>query len=49
MEQREVAIKKETDDLKRLLKANTDLTKQDKELTERIETLTREIHSRLSR
>jgi uncharacterized membrane protein len=47
MEQREVAIKKETDDLKRLLNANTDLTKQDKELTERIERLTREIHSRL--
>jgi uncharacterized membrane protein len=47
MERREVAIKRETDDLKRLLAANTDLTKQDKELSERIEKLTREIHSRL--
>jgi uncharacterized membrane protein len=49
MEEREAAIKRETDELKALLGVNTDLTRQDKELTQRIETLTREIHERLSR
>ena len=48
MEEREAAIKRETDELKALLGANTDLTRQDTELTQRIETLTREIHERLS-
>ena len=48
MEQREAAIKKETNELKRLLEANTTLTQQDKELTEQIGALTREIHARLS-
>jgi uncharacterized membrane protein len=47
MQEREAAIKKETDELKALLTANTNLTQQDKELTERIETLTREIHASL--
>ena len=47
MQAREAALKTETDELKRLLQANTDLTQQDKELTERIEALTREIHARL--
>jgi len=47
MQEREVAIKKETDELKALLAANTDLTQQDKELTERVAALTREIHARL--
>jgi len=47
MQEREVAIKKETDELKALLASNTDLTRQDKELTERVEALTREIHARL--
>ncbi len=47
MQAREAAIKKETDELKALLAANTDLTRQDKELTEKIEALTREIHARL--
>jgi uncharacterized membrane protein len=47
MQEREAAIKRETDELKRLLAANTDLTRQDKELTQRIETLTREIHARM--
>lgn len=46
-EEREAAIKRETDELKRLLATNTDLTRQDKELTQRIETLTREIHARM--
>lgn len=47
MQEREAAIKKETDELKRLLAANTDLTRQDKELTQRIERLTQEIHARM--
>jgi uncharacterized membrane protein len=46
---REAAIKQETDELKKLLATNTDLTRQDKELTERVEALTREIHARLGR
>jgi uncharacterized membrane protein len=46
-EQRETSLKRETNELKRLLEANTLLTQQDKELTERIEALTREIHARL--
>jgi uncharacterized membrane protein len=41
------AIKVETDKLAALLESNTDLTKQDKELTEKVEALTREIHSLL--
>jgi uncharacterized membrane protein len=49
MQEREAAIKKETNELKDLLTANTDLTRQDKELTERVEVLTREIHARLRR
>jgi uncharacterized membrane protein len=47
MQEREAAIKKETDELKELLTSNTDLTRQDKELTEKIELLTREIHARM--
>ena len=47
MAAREAALKTETDELKQLLEANTALTQQDKELTERIEGLTREIHARL--
>jgi uncharacterized membrane protein len=44
---REAALKKETDDLKDLLAANTELTRQDKELTERVVALMGEIHSRV--
>jgi uncharacterized membrane protein len=47
MQAREAALRKETDELKDMLASNTELTRQDKELTERVETLTREIHSRL--
>jgi hypothetical protein len=47
MQEREAAIKKETDELKRLLTSNTELTQQDKGLTERVETLTRKIHAHL--
>ena len=48
MQDREAALKRETDELKALLQANTDLTQQDKELTETIGALTREIHARLT-
>ncbi|HEY1540178.1 MAG TPA: DUF1003 domain-containing protein [Solirubrobacteraceae bacterium] len=48
MEDREAALKQQTSELKELLATNTALTQQDKELTERIETLTREIHTRLT-
>ena len=47
-EKRVAALKAETDKLEQLLEANTDLTKQDKELTEQVATLTREIHAFLS-
>jgi uncharacterized membrane protein len=47
MEVREAALKKETDELKALLASNTELTREDKELTEKIGVLTREIHARL--
>jgi uncharacterized membrane protein len=46
-EDRTRAIKHETDELKRLLEANTVLTQQDKDLTERVEALLRELHTRL--
>jgi uncharacterized membrane protein len=42
------AIKAETDRLLSLLNSNTELTRQDKELTERVEALTREIHARVT-
>jgi uncharacterized membrane protein len=44
---REAAIKQATDELKALLNANTTLTQQDKELTETVAALTREIHASL--
>jgi uncharacterized membrane protein len=46
--QRVAAIKAETDRLVALLDSNTELTRQDKELTEQVAALTREIHSRLT-
>ncbi len=49
LEQGEAAITRATDELKGLLESNPDLTRQDKELTERIETLTREIHAAVQR
>jgi uncharacterized membrane protein len=45
--ERVAALRAETDRLTRLLDANTDLTRQDKELTEQVAELTREIHARL--
>ena len=47
--ERVAALRAETDKLSRLLDANTDLTRQDKELTEQVAGLTREIHARLLR
>ena len=44
---RVVAVKAETDKLERLLRSNTELTQQDKELTEQVARLTREIHAAL--
>jgi uncharacterized membrane protein len=45
--ERIAVIKTETDKLQALLQANTDLTRQDKELTEQVVALTREIHAAL--
>jgi uncharacterized membrane protein len=45
--ERIAVIKAETDKLQALLQANTDLTRQDKELTEQVVALTREIHAAL--
>jgi len=47
-QQRVAAIKAETDKLTILLESNTDLTRQDKELTEQVADLTRQIHARLN-
>jgi uncharacterized membrane protein len=47
MEERAAALKRETDALRELLEANTTLTRQDFDLTQKVEALTREIHSRL--
>lgn len=47
-ERREREIKKATGELKLLLDSNTELTRQDKELSERIESLTRDIHARMT-
>jgi uncharacterized membrane protein len=48
-ERRVAAIKAETDKLEALLESNTDLTRQDKELTEQVAALTREIHAALTK
>src|SRR5919198_3106993 len=47
--ERVAAIKAETDKLVALLDSNTELTRQDKELTEQVAALTREIHKSLTR
>jgi uncharacterized membrane protein len=47
-ERRVTAIKRETDRLTSLLEANTDLTRQDKDLTERVAELTKEMHALLT-
>ena len=48
-ERRVARLKTETDKLEALLEANTDLTRQDKELTEQVAALTREIHTLLTK
>ena len=48
-ERRVAAIKAETDKLEALLESNTDLTRQDKELTEQVAALTREINAALTK
>jgi uncharacterized membrane protein len=48
-ERRVAQLRKETDNLAALLEANTDLTKQDKDLTEQVAGLTREIHTLLTK
>jgi uncharacterized membrane protein len=48
-QQRVAAIKAETGKLTTLLESNTNLTRQDKELTEQVAGLTRQIHSLLTK
>jgi uncharacterized membrane protein len=48
-ERRVAQLKKESDKLQALLQANTDLTRQDKDLTEQVAALTREIHAVLTK
>jgi uncharacterized membrane protein len=48
-QERIAMIKAEADNLAALLQANTDLTRQDKELTEQVAVLTREIHAKLAK
>jgi cell division protein FtsB len=43
------ALKQQADELERLLESNTKLTQQDKDLTEQIAALTREIHAQVTR
>ena len=47
-EDRVQAIKAETDRLVALIESNTQLTQQDKDLTEQVAALTREIHTRVT-
>lgn len=47
IQRHELALRKQTEELKQLLDANTTLTREDKELTEQVAALTREIHARL--
>lgn len=48
-ERRGAELKAETDKLEALLQSNTDLTRQDKDLTEQVAKLTREIHAVLTK
>jgi uncharacterized membrane protein len=45
---RVAALRAETTKLERLLESNTELTQQDKDLTEQVAALTREIHAHLT-
>ena len=44
----EEAAKRQTDDILDLLQSNTTLTQQDKDMTEQVAKLTREIHTLLT-
>ena len=46
--EREEAIRTGTEQLVKLLRSNTELTRQDKELTEKVAALTREIHAQVT-
>ena len=46
-EQQQEAVERTAEGLRRLLESNTALTREDKELTEQVARLTREIHARL--
>jgi uncharacterized membrane protein len=48
-QERIVAIRRETDQLAQLLESNTDLTRQDKALTEQVAELTKQIHAVLTK
>jgi uncharacterized membrane protein len=48
-QERVAALKAETDKLRHLLQSNTQLTRRDKELTEQVAALTREIHEAVLR
>jgi uncharacterized membrane protein len=48
-ERRVAALRTETKKLEALLQSNTELTQQDKELTEHVAKLTREIHAAITR
>jgi uncharacterized membrane protein len=48
-ERRVVQLKQETDKLEALLQANTELTRQDRDLTEQVAALAREIHVLLTK
>lgn len=48
-EERVAALKAETDKLEQLLQSNTDLTRQDRDLTAQVAALTREIHAVLTK
>ena len=45
LRERENLVKRQNDELRELLQANTDLTRRDKDLTESVAALTREIHT----
>ena len=47
-DEHQAAIERATLELKQLLESNTDLTRQDKVLTEQVAALTREIHARVA-
>lgn len=47
--ERIASIRAETDKLQALLNSNTELTRQDKEVTEQVAALTREIHTQLTK